>query len=690
MSIQIPKLYLLDLIHYILKNNDNDNIIHQYNSNARQINSFNSHIDYVFNHTNAKDFIFLQLEPSMNSYINVLFEDKTNIIGIELNDLNEYLKNKMIECIYLGLLFNGCLPNLMKPILDNGSNIFNIRLKDRKLFYFNPLNNNGNSFQNLRRFEDDTQYDSLPLPFNYYNYNIGTRNRLYPLKSKYFIYIPNRYRPPYVESKKLLFENQINSYNKILEHLFKLNENSFTTIFKKLLSERQKISKIYYELFITSKLILNNQQIINKKLENNIKLFDINKLTTNLNNINAYIYLYYYLYKYDKVTFLPEFIYYKLDSDKYLLYRDTRLGPQPLGSQLEGNYELIGGSYELVGGSYNNLIGGSIDLSNLQFMKQFYFGPIDIRVESFLIDKDLKLPPSLIDNLEDFYQLTKIKFITDILNDLLNIFNELPELFKSKLNMNPYDKDNFIYIKTAKLIEEIIKDYAEYTLKISIDNTLLNRITNINEYYPDISLQNKTYQVTTILRNSVNDLNSIYTDLTDRNKKLLLNFYNFSDPNINEKCNFIIYPNEYTNTTLLQQKYCIKIESTIIDQLLSKNGQPLLLDNNNKTCINYLISTFNCDVLDILNKKHILQPMIHQNDILFVETELKNHINKMYSGSYINTFENFTKAQYEEIKLLILSDETNGNNILFNLKNSFYICFYICIIYFIHKFIYNI
>ena len=41
-------------------------------------------------------------------------------------------------------------------------------------------------------------------------------------------------------------------------------------------------------------------------------------------------------------------------------------------------------------------------------------------------------------------------------------------------------------------------------------------------------------------------------------------------------------------------------------------------------------------------------------------------LNNTYIETFIETFENFTKPQYEEIKLLILSDESNGNNVLFN------------------------
>ena len=54
---------------------------------------------------------------------------------------------------------------------------------------------------------------------------------------------------------------------------------------------------------------------------------------------------------------------------------------------------------------------------------------------------------------------------------------------------------------------------------------------------------------------------------------LLKSFYNFSDLNINKNCNFLIYPNEYTNSNILKQKYCININIEIIDKLLDKNKE---------------------------------------------------------------------------------------------------------------------
>ena len=73
---------------------------------------------------------------------------------------------------------------------------------------------------------------------------------------------------------------------------------------------------------------------------------------------------------------------------------------------------------------------------------------------------------------------------------------------------------------------------------------------------------------------------------------------------------------------------------------------------------------------------------IYFQDNKFIDKELNNHYNKMFCENYIKTFENFTSSQFEEIKLLILSDETYGNNLL--CLSKFILKFFINKIYLIN------
>ena len=655
LNISIPEIYIEDLIFYLLnitkfeeiKNSLNfDNII--INPNSLITDLINNTYNFIDNQRNNQIFniIINQLPPSLANYYLIFFDEYDITNSINFN-VRTYLIIKFIESYNLGLNYCGCLPVLIKP---NNNNIFTINFKigqNLSNFVFNPefnapfeitnFNQNPNNFNILNFFNYQT-----PLPFLYYFDNIGRPNN-----SEYFQYINGRYRPPYIKSFTLHLLNIINKFNKLLQLLFK---NNYLNILDSLLNYKQKISLIYDKLFVLSKLIIEKQKIFinilsvlkkkNKINENIIDQFNFYELTKQLNNINAYIFLYYYLYKNDKIMSLPEFIFYKLDSDKYKLYNK-------INSTNFVNDELVGGNNKNIN------------------IKQYSFGNQEILDEEFIFNKNMELPPSLNDNLYLFYELNKKKIIVEILKNLSNneILNLIEDMYKSRVTLNEVDKYNFIYLNIAKLIEEIIKDYAKYSVKLAIDNIDNNNINSINN----------TFEIKTVLKNTIDTINFAYNKITNQNINILNNLYNISDNNINtNNQSFIIYPSEYTNTSLLVQKYYIDINKNILDLLLNKGALPLL-DNENKSCIYNCLKTFNYKII-----KNIINNNIYFNEYDFIKNELLNHQNKiLYNMSYKESLNNFIKPQFEDIKLLILSDESIGNNILFNLKNSFIICFYI-------------
>ena len=644
----IPKLYILDLIFYLLKPSK---FIWYDTSNPVFRNIF---LDG--NHKWLKSgYDILQDEycPSISKIIYLTFENVSTFSENipRLNNLYTYLFCKFRESIELNLLFNGCLPELMEPANDAFSIVIKRERREERLSF----NFNNNQWPEDFIVLPPIRIVDLPLPFNYF-YNTtgiyGIWNNNAQLRNKYFLFVQDRYRPPYSKSLNRLIINNFNSYNKILENIMKVK---FTNIFTTLLSKKQKISQIYSEFYLTSKLILNNQSEILKTIisEDEISLFNLDEFTTKLNSINANIFMYYYLYKNKVVTKLPEFIFYKLNTNQYLLYNNTNNNASAL---IQDKFELVG---------------GALNLLDSNFINSYYFGLIEIVNDRYKIVKNNPLPPSLEDNLNDFYQLNKIKFIVDILETYKDqpLITNIEKSFK--LNINDDDKWSFIYLNIAKIIEELIRDRTMYSLKVAIDNSMLTDIVNIRQINPNLQSNIITpFYVSTVLLQTLNDINDAFIDI-NRNK-LALNFYKFSDPNTYEKCNFIIYPNDYTNTDLLQQKYCIKINEKIITSLLAKNAQPLLLDNNQNACINPILSSYNYNIL-----QKVLTNRIYFNKIEFNKNELHNHIKKLFNNNYKDSIESFIKPQYEEIKLLVLSDQTNGNNLFINLKNSFKICFYL-------------
>lgn len=408
----------------------------------------------------------------------------------------------------------------------------------------------------------------------------------------------------------------------------------FDNIKNNILTDIRRFSEIY-ELYDEITNIIENQEAIIKQLNKNIKLFDINTYAQKLNDINSYIYFYYYFI--NNRNPIPKFIYTKINSVE--------------------NIELYDNIQRTLD---NDLIGGDLNIINT----------------SFQILTHKILPPSLEDKYNEFYQLYKLQIIQHMVPniDKTKIKNELKLL-------DPVT-DDLLYGYPSKIIEELIKEHFEFLTKQAIYKKIdPNNRLQFHENLID-------FKITPSLNININELNTIY-DKINTTKDILYNFYKFSDPNISKECKFIIYPNEYNNTNLLQQKYCIKIDEKIICELLNQNAQPYLLDNNNISCLNSIISTFNYKILhkyfEITNSKQN-----YKDEIKYIVNELNNHINKMIDCEQLvidcpTIIENkskefnakFVQTQYEEIKLLILSDETYGNNLFYNLKNSFNICFYI-------------
>ena len=630
----------MDLVYYVL----NIDIINTIKTNV----NFNNNNPIAFIKDNIQldiinDDIYeryikcitAKLPPSMSSYIYVLMDNLYN----NTHEIMEYLDNKYLEAYNLGLLFYGCIPNL--AIIDDylNNNIDNIKLIRQPNnitcnFYFNPQINQIPDGFNINY---DTQ-----LPFNYFfNRNIPFNDFN---NNRYFKYIDGRYRPASTFLYNEYLKSLISQFNSLIQNLL----NKYIDVLQNLFTRNKKISFIYNDLYVSTKIIIDKIKNIIKldnTIENNTN-FNFNLLVTQLNNINAYIFLYYYLYKPDKIIKLPEFIYYKLNSDNYVLYDKPN--------------EYV--NNEMIGGSYRDLL------------DQFYVNNINIINDDYTFDKENNpLPPSIEDNLELFYQLTKKKFIVDILKSEIITPELIISNYKQKLKIKDNYKTSFVGLNIAKLIEEIIKNYAEHITIQIIDNKIYSLIDNNTRLLINNIIQSP-FEIKFILKNTVNSINKIYKELDDGNKTILHNLYNIADPNIvdNSKDPFIIYPNEYTNTNLLIQKYYINFNNDILQELLNKNAQPLLLDNNNNSCIHNAVKSFNYKSIKNLCTN------IKFNEYNFVENELFNHKYKMIvDNNYINTFNNFIKTQYEEIKLLILANETNGNNILFNLENSFKICFYV-------------
>ena len=672
MNVKIPKLYFLDAIYYILNSDMFKKIKNNPNNIINQTKQFIDH--FLPNNTNLsinqeRNYLFTvilsELPPSYHGYIYNLID--TDVIEFNYRQqpipiqLETHLNSKFRESIELGLLYRGCLPHILKP--DN--NIFTLNLtftRNNTTLYFNyPL---GGPLLNMivpgvPGVPAHLNPNIIPLPFNYL-YDTVTIPIPDNLRRDYYLYTEYQYRPPTSLSLEYLHEFQIYILDRTLIEILRDNNISYTNLFKSIIDKPTKMSKIYNELYIISKLIINHQKKIISFKNNNdydnyelfkydkVKLFQYDNFITNINKFNGYLFLYYYLFKQNNLARLPDFIYYKLDSEKYKLYNNPNLF------------------------NLTNLTGGG---SKIDFFEN-YTGYKEIDRNPYLINKTDALPPSLDLILDDFYQYNKLKFIINILDEIkkgnnITIKNLAKTLLeKNNMKLDSDTKESFIYFKIAKLIEDIIKTNAIDAVNLAVKNKM--NVLQINPNFRN-TVTNSTHKLDHI----VSIFNENYDKITNTNKKAFKNFYNIIDLNIKKPCDFILYPNEYTNTSILNQKYCIKLEDDIIIKLLENNAQPYLLDGDNNSCINSVLKMYNHNILQKLKDNGVDFNNYSINTKDTILTEKTVHTNKMWSGSFVKTFENFINPQFESIKNLILAEESNGNNVLANLKNSFYMCFYL-------------
>lgn len=449
-----------------------------------------------------------------------------------------------------------------------------------------------------------------------------------------------RYRLPLRNMVNIInFNNLLQTLNLLSSHL----KNNYYNLIDRMFKEN--VSKIYYEYYIELKILMmlknefidsiHNNEDINKEsfISNldNIQEFDYESFISELKNINSNLFLYTYLFKDTKE--IPLFLYYELDSNNYLLYNNKQKIEQ---------------------------IGGGIDNSYIPKYNNYIMVNPKIINESYIVDINKSIPPSSF-NVVSFYESNKINIIINYLKNLSKdseIYIQVKNLIMN-YNRTLGTQEEYIYLTISKLLEEVIKN-----LSLNFVNETINSIILESGLIKNIKMP-----VEEILKVNFN-----LQDLVNEKKDTKTN---------KEDDLFIIYPTEYTNTSLLKQKFSLKINSDIIDLLINNGAYPYLVDNNNKTCIHQLVKYYNHKPIERF-KRYDIHFSKYDNSIdKFLETEKINHINKLLvynqdnSIKHIESIKNFILAQYEELRYLITIDQTLDNYVLFNLELSYLIVFYL-------------
>jgi hypothetical protein len=617
------------------------------------------------NDDKIKQFLNLQIPPSYQGYLFCLMDYNNNYNNDNL------INKKFYEARTLGLFYKGILPEFeLKTIYKDRANIdrFSLKKDNNQILFNPPYNNNPASDPNNYKIIEYL----IPLPFNYlfsdpHSIKVNPNSNLI-----YYQYVPGQYRPPYTKS----LENMKNKYNKILydllEKIVKTKTDSYYVFLMKLKNEKKinDISKQYFEYYKIIYQINNYEQIINS--EN--KMFNINDFNNSLTKINGIIYLYYYLSCIEKKVPLkiPKFLFYKLSDPKFYLI-DKQNTELDLPNDLVGGADINEEYIKINSNKSINLTFDNSKINNFIMSIGLYNFNININ-DNFNSDFKDSIPPSIEVVLDKFYEYNKIKIIIDIVKSdakaIVDIKNSIKELIeKYNFVIDNTQKEQYYNLLFAQYIEEIIKDQSTLYLSKAVNKILVNNIDTKMS-----GLTDNIFKNTNIDFKIINATNS---------EELFSNYYLFLNKDVKKECKFLIYPNEYSTTNILKQKYCLTINHKIIELLVNNNADPYILDNDLQSVLNPIMKTYYHPAIDTLRKLDIdyINYNLPKDPLFILKQESHIHIKKMLdydnNFSYINTIKNFVGPQLNEIKNIILSNEKFGNNVINYIDESFYMAFYL-------------
>jgi len=655
----------------------------------------------IFNDITFTEFYMTSTMPITNTTnldINIL-PSNYGYLNYNLDDITQRNINHYYIAHLMGLYYEGSISSF-DNILTNYHRI-------------NPVDNTLNQQQLLLNFIslDPTRRVVLSDELKNLYYDIGNDSIILPDIISYFYLLYRRIEHYYDEIKKLNNKIEIITNNLIKGNVKDLHK-LYTTLYPQIVTYSRLIDNFNNSYTEFEKQIErnNNRKRIwdNLAFKNSYKKlnnFNYKELAKNLNNINSKYYLYYYIYSPTKLVKLSRFNYYQIpetDASKYIYYSDNHNddiinieidqndGNDLLLTDNTGIATIVNEDLAKIGlindfslGSYDNILNEYIKgtfNTMLQFKNNEYF----IRI------KDDKLPPSLYVALEHFYKYTLIELIERVItyidnNKTINDFyNKIQEFVKiNNFNIDNYDLS--LYKIVADLIQEIVIEQYNIFINNESYNTLDKLLISSPVVLPNNLFIKKNMEISFKTTNIV--LNRRYV------KESIKNLYDFLIKSKKEDNIFILYPNDLTNINRLKTKYGITINTKIITLLLEKRGFIHHLNINNLTPIYSLLKNYNYKPIIELKKLGInFKDFEEKSPIEFIKEDFNNNLNKiLYNIDNINTtsdlLKNFDDYLYNDVKLLILSNEVFGNNILSYLPLSFNMSTYLTLQYLVENLI---
>jgi hypothetical protein len=703
--------------------NEPDVMDRQYDSkyDRNEGSNINNIIDIMkdYMHYTLFSMIYHLIETS-SDINNITFSDGSidlfNNLGLDVDDIFDNVKalsiNKLIEARFLGLYYKGLIPmfdfnedyeamgnnmtlycgiqegNTMKRIfLHNHDNIGFIGPIGNRSHYFDINDDLVSTVNN-----DGTEVLSLPLIGNYLR-NSRPDFLTDDKRMNYYIYKEHKYRPPIKEIEK---------YNKIR------NQNMFQKIYKTLLIDgylgnnlnslidsNKLLSKVFLDIYPVMSVLVD---FINNEYESQNKTPDKFKdIIDNLNKYNGYILLYTYLFKNQDFYSLPKFNYYELPSPNNIsnfLYYDNPNENVDLSFDIRFQDVKPFIPHETVINEDKHVISIMTTLKIPDLYKNLLRGKYNVDNNSLVMSKKSKLPPSMKSILPEFYRFSLISllvqtFETNKIDQLNDILDKI-KIIRGNKSINNENVD--LYFIAGKMIVELVKnimkDYVDNTTRKILVETLNIRLEpmKINE---ELIVNISQFEF---------PFNNTNIDIIVDSDEYMMNLYQFSDEytinNINcnaienniDKClmfpnKFIIYPEEYANSELLNVKYELKVDDMLYVKLLEQSADPYVLDSNSMSAIFPVLKMHNHNVLEKLRSIDMISINEFSNikPYDYLKSEYFAHISKLTNDKLLFSewLSNFVCYHSFDVKNLILSNASYKNNIPNYLDTSFETAFYI-------------
>ena len=674
-------------------------------------------LNYNNNIPNLAQPLNMSITPITPSNISIL---NYNIDIINYNTYNVFIKNHLIIAHLLGLLYEG----VIFPLLDQTNGTVDLVIPDgADIIHFYKATLNHHVFEVNTSGQNIIQ-DQIPLPLNFLILATPLNNNDLINKDIYYNIFNRLSSIPLIDSYYRMKLNKIIYYN---NEIVKLRDQIAPIITDLLNGKTSNLSQlytnIYYNILFYSKLIETIYLDINDQLEqdpiNTIFepykddkdkiIYEFLNLARALNKINSNYYIYYYLFTPSKLIKLNKLNYFKIPtdkiSDKYLYYNDgldvldiTNENQDDdtinhtdtdtnINTSTTSRTNLID---TLLKGLVNDFNYGNFKLYLTDYENSIFNTNLTISDKPFITKKELTLPPALRDSLNDFYQYSLIEIIKKIIKNIndtniSDIQSKIDILFKkTKMDIDIKDAKLSQYLLIAKLIEELIKD--QYN--VYIDEAIIryyNKILMSKDPTDPTKIQAIQILLSSVSKAPVNlDKSNINLEkVTDKTK--MINLFSLVDLNKSTQQDYILYPNDLTNTSMLKSTTGVYINEQIIQSLLKKGGSPYLINMEGLASIHPIIKNYNFKIIEQLKILHVnFRDYFEVSPSVYVSKDIRNNLDKVLINSsrpLKDLLLNIDGYLYNDIKRLILSNENFGKNILINLENAFHLSTYLTLQY---------